>query len=153
MLDQREERERLVATLNQGRAGGWNDDEPAVVEAAANLILHRYYGSGDPDPEALGELVEIVSQALLADNRPSDVPKAEAVIRSDLGNDTDDGGEVARVDRFRLRAVVVGLASAKLELGEAEVNSVLRESEWAAFEHGFKPTLVPRPRSAPIEPD
>ena len=45
MVDQREERDQFVATLYLGVAG-LNDDEPAVVEAAAELALHATSSRG-----------------------------------------------------------------------------------------------------------
>jgi hypothetical protein len=48
MLDQQDERDRLVATLNHGSAIGWNDDEPAVVEAAGELVMRCLFGPASP---------------------------------------------------------------------------------------------------------
>jgi hypothetical protein len=140
MLDQREERDRLVRTLNGGKATGWNDDEPAVVQAATELVLSRYYSSSDQE---LGGLIALVNEVLVTGNCAKDIPKAEVVIHSAVGDDTP-GIEMMRVDRYRLRALAVGLASAKLELSAADVDSVLREAERTAFEQGFHPPLVPR---------
>jgi hypothetical protein len=50
MLDQRDERDRLASTLNR-RVAGWNDNEPAVVEAAAELGLLCYFR---PQPAQTG---------------------------------------------------------------------------------------------------
>lgn len=61
MLDRRDERDRLVSTLNRGSATGWNDDEPAVVEAAAELALRRYFGPGVTDPEKESSLGRVVT--------------------------------------------------------------------------------------------
>jgi hypothetical protein len=49
MLDRPDERDRLVPTLNRGSVTGWNDDEPAVVQAAAELVLRRFFGPGEAD--------------------------------------------------------------------------------------------------------
>jgi hypothetical protein len=147
MLDQREERDRLVRALNGGSATGWNDDEPAVVQAAIELVLSRYYGSRAADPSGLESLVTPVNEALVADSHPDDVEKAEAVIHSAAGDDTRGIEMVARIDRYRLRAVTVALASAQLELSDADVDSVLREAERVAFEQGFHPPLVQRRRA------
>lgn len=147
MLDQREERDRLVRTLNGGSATGWNEDEPAVVEAAIELLLNRHFGPGS-DPEALGELIELVSAVLVADNRPLDVPKAEALVDAALLDDACGADQVPRLDRFRLRMLVVVAAAARLNLDEADVDAALREAERVAFERGFHPPLVRRPKSA-----
>jgi hypothetical protein len=137
---------RLVRTLNGGSATGWNDDEPAVVQAAIELTLSRYYASSDQQSGELEGLISAVKRALAADNRSGDAPKAEAVILSATGDDSHGIEMVPRIHRFRLRAVTVGLASIMLELSEGEVDSVLREAERLAFEQGFHPPLVPRTR-------
>lgn len=146
MLDQREERDRLVRALNGGSATGWNDDEPAVVQAAIELVLSRYYGSRAEDPGGLEGLIALVNEALVADSRPHDGEKARAVIQAAAGDDTRGIEMVARMDRYRLRAVTVALASAQLELSDADVDSVLRAAERVAFERGFHPPMVPRRR-------
>jgi len=46
MLDQRELRDELIATLNNGEAVGWNDDEPAVVVACCELTFRRCWPDG-----------------------------------------------------------------------------------------------------------
>lgn len=148
MLDQRDERDRLVAHLNGGSSAGWNDDEPAVVQAAIDLVLKRYFGPGHPDPAVLEELLDLVTSALTADKRPQDAKNAEVVINFSLGKDSHGVDEVARIHRFRLRAIVVALASEKMDLGDADVSALLREAERLAFERGFQPTLAPRGRFA-----
>jgi len=145
MLDRRQERDRLLATLNGGSAAGWNDDEPAVVQAAFELVLKRHFDEY-PDEVKLSELLELVSATLIADSRTSDAPEAGDLIRSALGGDSEPEATLPRLERFRLQAVVVGLASMKMQLGETEVDAVLRESERVAFERGFHPPLVPRGR-------
>ncbi len=142
MLDQREERDRLVHTLNGGSATGWNDDEPAVVEAALELVLQYF----NDDQVGIGELAGLVSAALAADHRQDDGPKAAALINAALGADASGADQVARMDRFRLNMLAATAASAKLQLEEAGVDAVLREAERLAFERGWHPPLVPRIR-------
>lgn len=43
LLDQRELRRKLTTTLNNGKPG-WNDDEPAVVEAACEIAVREFFG-------------------------------------------------------------------------------------------------------------
>jgi hypothetical protein len=74
MLDQPEERDRLVRTLNGWSATGWNDDEPAVVQVAFELMLPRYYASSDQESGELEGLIGVVKRALAADNRAGDGP-------------------------------------------------------------------------------
>jgi hypothetical protein len=62
MLDQRELREQLKFTLNGGNATGWNDDEPAVMEAACELTARRYFGP-DHDVRAVTAFVSQIYPA------------------------------------------------------------------------------------------
>jgi hypothetical protein len=84
MLDQRELRDRLTATLNGGSRVGWNDDEPAVVEAASELMLRRYYGPDGPDDVAVtwiaalvetGSLLLTRSRSAIVRPKPSSAPR------------------------------------------------------------------------------
>lgn len=148
MLDQREERDRLVRTLNGGSATGWNDDEPAVVEAAAELVLRRYFGSRAPDPDKEASLSAAVTVGLSEILRPLGEQHADAVIKSALGARSPAFDALKPGDRHVLRAAVVSIASATMELDEATVDELVREAERNAFERGFHPPLIPRRWSA-----
>jgi hypothetical protein len=68
MLGQRELRDQLVSTLNGG-SRGWNDDEPAVVEAACELTARRYFGDA-PDDEKISDLARMFMEATADADRP-----------------------------------------------------------------------------------
>jgi hypothetical protein len=152
MLDQRGERDRLVRTLNGGSATGWNNDEPAVVEAAAELVLRRYLGPGEPDPDKAGSLAHAVTAGLGEIKRPLDAHHADAVIRSALGMPSPVFDALKPGDKYVLRMAAASIASVTMELDEAAVDELLREAERLAFERGFHPPLVPRGRSAAGQP-
>ena len=144
MLDRQDERDRLVRTLNGGSATGWNDDEPAVVEAAAELVLGCYFGPGEPDPEKAASLAHVVTVALGAIDRTLGEQDADAVIRSAVGGPSAHFDALKPGDRHVLTTLVVGVASAMMDLDEAAVDELLREAERIAFERGWHPPLVPR---------
>jgi hypothetical protein len=146
MLDRRDERDRLVRTLNGGSATGWNDDEPAVVEAAAELVLRRYFGPGEPDPDKAASLAHAVTVGLAEIKRPLGEQHADAVIRSALGAASPGFDALKPGDRHVLRGAAVSIASAMMELDEAAVDELLREAERLAFERGWHPPLAPRSR-------
>jgi len=148
-LDERDERDRLVRTLNGGSATGWNDDEPAVVEAAAELALQRYFGPDEPDPDKVAALAYAVTAGLGQINRPLSEPHADAVIWSALGVPSPVFEALKPGDRHVLRGLVATAASVMTELDEAQLDELLREAEWVAFERGFHPPLVRRGKSAP----
>jgi hypothetical protein len=144
MLDQRDERDRLVRTLNGGSATGWNDDEPAVVEAAAELVLRRFYGTGIADAEEVTRLASATCVSMAEVKRPLSQQHAELVIRSALGETAAGYDALSSGDRFLLQMAVTSLASIRMELDEALVDEVLREAERIAFERGYHPPLVLR---------
>lgn len=144
MLDHREERDRLVRTLNGGSATGWNDDEPAVVNATMDLLFRRYFSPDRMIHDKVERLIEVVNQALVSVDRGDDSPKAEALISAALDAHDHGADQLPARDRYQLSALVVLTASGILELDEADVNGVLREAERLAFEQGFHPPLVPR---------
>lgn len=147
MLDQPDERDRLVATLNRGSATGWNDDEPAVVEAAAELVLRRFFGPGEADADRLWWLASVTRLGMAEISRPLDEHHAEAVIRSALGEPASGLAALKPGDKHVLRGTAVTIASINMDLDEAAVDDLLREAERIAFERGWHPPLVPRGRS------
>lgn len=78
LLGQTELRDRLRPRLNGGDKG-WNDDEPAVAEAACELAVGRFFGSSY-DVRAVTAFVAELREA--TGNDPAyDQLKTEAVIR------------------------------------------------------------------------
>jgi hypothetical protein len=157
MLDHREERDRLVRTLNGGSATGWNDDEPAVVIATMDLLFRRYFSPDRMSNDKVERLIEVVNQALVSVDRRDDSAKAEALISAALDAHDHGADQIPPADRYQLSGLVVCTASSILGLEEADVNGVLREAERLAFEQGFRPPLVPRdaarrPHRAPLIP-
>ena len=148
MLDQRELRDQLTATLNGGRRTGWNDDEPAVVEAACELMLRRHYGPEGPDDASVRWLAALAREAFAADRSPIDEHHAQAIIRAALGGTTADLSMMRSGDSYRVRGAVAAFLSVRMGLNESAVDEVLREAEQMAFERGFHPPLVPRGSAA-----
>jgi hypothetical protein len=143
MLDQRELRDKLAATLNGG-SRGWNDDEPAVVEAGCELVLRRYYGPAGADEASVAWLATALREAFAADKRPIDEHQVQTVIRAALGDTTGDLGTDVSGDAYRVRAVVAAFLSVRMSLDAAAVDEILREAERVAFERGWHPPLAPR---------
>ena len=148
MLDRRDERDRLVRTLNSGNAIGCNDDEPAVAEAAAELVAQRYFGPDEPDPGKVARLTDAMAAGLDEISRPLDRRDADAAIWSALGAPSPGFDALSPGDRHVLRSAVVTVASVVMELDEAAVDGLVREAERVAFERGFHPPLAPKRRPA-----
>jgi hypothetical protein len=142
VLDRQEERDRLVRSLNGGNAAGWNDDEPAVVEAAAELVLRQYFGPGEADANEVSWLASVACASMPEVGRNLNDRHAGAVIRSALGQPgTDADAPMSSGERFLLRMAITSLASIRMDLDESRVDELLREAERVAFDRGFHPLL------------
>lgn len=140
LMGQSELRDRLSSNLNGGRGGGWNDDEPAVVEAACELVARRFFGASY-DVRTITAFVAEMREAT-ANNPPLDQLKAEAVIRLALGErDVDDRGITAG-QKYLIRSLVTVFGCGKLRLKEADIDQVVTEAEKIAVERGWKPPLA-----------
>lgn len=139
LLGQTELRDRLRPRLNGGDKG-WNDDEPAVAEAACELAVGRFFGSSY-DVRAVTAFVAELREA--TGNDPAyDQLKTEAVIRLALGGQDLDTAGITAVQKFSTRLMVLTVAFAKLGLGEAEVDQLIADAEKIAFARGFDPPLA-----------
>ncbi len=147
MLDRPDERDRLVATLNWGSATGWNDDEPAVVQATAELVLRRFFGPGEAESDKVSWLASAACVSMAEIRRLLDERHAEAVIRSALGEPAPGFDALTPSDRVVLQGAVASLASINMDVDEASVDELLREAERVAFERGWHPPLAPRGRA------
>ena len=125
MLDRRDERDRLVRTGNGGNATGWNDDEPAVAEAAAELVARRYRGLGEPEPDKAPRLAQAMTAGLGEISRPLGQRDADAAIWSAQGAPSPGFDARSPGDRHVLRSAVVAVASVMMELDEAAVDELL----------------------------
>jgi hypothetical protein len=139
LLGQRELRERLQSTLNGGRRTGWNDDEPAVVEAACELAARRFFGASY-DVRTVTAFVWEMREAT-ANDPPLDQLKAEAVIRLALGDKEVDTEGITPGQKYLIRCQATTYASAKLGLGEAEIDQMITDAEKIAVERGWDPPI------------
>ena len=134
-------REQLRPTLNGGKPG-WNDDEPAVVEAACELAVRRYF-TQEYDVRAVADFV--AELRLAAGNEPPlDQLRTEAVIRSALGEGDVVTDDITAGQQFHMRVAVIALLTFRLRLDEAAIDKLINDSERIAFERGWHPALVAR---------
>jgi len=139
LLRQTELRDRLHPKLNGGDKG-WNDDEPAVVQAACELAVARFFGTSY-DVRAITAFVAELREAT-ANDPAYDQLKTEAVIRSALGEQDVDTAGITAGQKFSIRLMVLTLAFGKLGLSEANVDHLITDAEKIAVERGFDPPLV-----------
>jgi hypothetical protein len=129
-------REALVPGLNGGKAG-WNDDEPAVVQAAAGLLLRRYLGSRY-DQQALTAFVSQITGALTP--RPEvDSAAIETMARVALGEPQVTAHGITPGQQLGSCLIVATMASDKLALTDVAIDQVITQSEQIAREQGWNP--------------
>jgi hypothetical protein len=144
MLGQSQLREQLRPALNGGRRG-WNDDEPAVVEAACQLTAVKFFGT-DYDPRVISYFVEELGVAT-SNEPPLDPSETEAIIRYALGDKSARTQGITPAQKYLTHGLVATFASAKLRLPEADVNQIIVDAEKMAFKHDWKPPLAGRETS------
>lgn len=139
LLGEQKLRGQLKLRLNEGKRTGWNNDEPAVLEAACELAVRRFFGS-DYSTVAVAEFVSELQMA--AGAALIGQPEAEMLIRSAYGDQDVRLKDITPGKRFQLRSAIVALAVGKLKLGEAAIDQLIFESERVAFARGWKPPLA-----------
>jgi hypothetical protein len=147
MLDQRELRDNLVSTLNNGEPIGWNDDEPAVVVACCELVIRQCWPDGptQADVEALCALCEAAfTQGSV---KPASPGSIEAVIRATLRGNDDRAPGVSSGDSYRISTLLAGLLADQADLSETEVDELVKKAERAAFDRRWHPPLARRQRT------
>lgn len=139
MLDQDDLRRELAPGLNHGKPG-WNNDEPAVVEALCQLAVLRLFGD-DYDAREVTALVSEFWHAFAHDQH-LDQLKIETVIKAALGEKDVAIADIRRTDQFHIRAAVASIATRKLKFTEKDIDHLIVESERLAFERGWNPPLA-----------
>jgi hypothetical protein len=140
LLNHVELRKRLNATLNNGQPG-WNDDEPAVLEAAVELAMHETFGD-DYDVRAVTEWVARFRAAIHSAEPPPKL-EVEALVRSALGETDVVISDIRPYTRYVRRLTI--LARAKVQLGwdEPTVDRIIVAAETKAIERGWNPPRLP----------
>jgi hypothetical protein len=139
LLRQHELRDELRPALNNGHKG-WNDDEPAVVQAAGEIILRQYFGAGY-DVRAV---TDFVSELREAANNNGQLPrlKTEAVIRGALGETDVDTSGISSSEKLNVYFLSTVLARGKLKISDRDVDELIAEAERVAFGRGWHPPLA-----------
>jgi hypothetical protein len=136
LLNQRELRAKLDTALNNGKPG-WNDDEPAVVEAACEIAAREYFGS-DYDVRAITSLVSRLRSRFRSAEPPEQLV-TEALIRSALGEADVVTADIEPVQKFRIRGWVTVEIRIRLGWDEAAVDQLIVAAEQMALERGWNP--------------
>lgn len=140
VVEDLETRRRLGRKLNGG-ADGWNDDEPAVVEAACELAVHQFFGSSY-DVRAVTNFVSEVRGRVQGSQTPINQLETEAVIRSGLGERDVDISDLRRMSLLNIRTIAFVRICIKLALDKQAVDQLIAEAEHVAFDRGWNPPLA-----------
>ena len=140
LLRQYDLRDRLILKLNGGQEVGWNDDEPAVVEAACELSVRRYFGA-PYDASAVTEFVRELRE-VTDDDVAFPQLKTEPVIRAALGEMDTAAGDIKRGEKYRIQLAAISLAQGSLGRDETVINELILDAERVAGERGWNPPLA-----------
>jgi len=141
LMRESEVRRQLTRELNGGKRG-WNYDEPAVVEAACELMVRRFFGTSYDVREITAAVSFLRTADQAKDKTPHGQLEMEAVIRSALGEtDVDISGIIPPV-LMEIRGAAAAYCSFKLALPESDIVQMIAEAERMAFERGWNPPLA-----------
>jgi hypothetical protein len=137
--------QRLDGKLNRGQKG-WNDDEPAVVEAVCQLAVRRFFGVvRDRDTGKLVSVEEFVSDLLARISKTRMLfgqEDAEAVIRAALDDSAEVPPHIGRGELLGIRGVAAFSVTQVLKFDAEDCDHLIVEAEDLAIARGYSPPLV-----------
>jgi hypothetical protein len=139
LLNQRDLTKHLKTSLNYGKPG-WNDDEPAVVEALCEIAVRQYFGV-DYDVRAITSFVSQMRSQIHSVAPPEQLA-TEALIRSALGETDVATDDIKGGQKWVIQISVLTQVSLRLGWDEATVDQRIVEGERVAFERGWHPPLA-----------
>lgn len=133
----REGRDRLVHKLNRGEKG-WNEDEPAVVEAICQLAVRQFFGA---HLVPIDDFVADMCKKISIYRTPPRQADMEAVIRAALDDGPPAPSEVSRSELLNIRSAVTAGITDSLRLDAAAIDHLVAEAESVAMMRGYSPPL------------
>jgi hypothetical protein len=131
-----EDYRRLARTLNHGQKG-WNDDEPAVVAAACEMAVRRFFATYRHVP--VEEFVTDMCERIAKERAPSPQVDMEAVIRAALNENCDVPLDIKRGELLRIRGAVTANITDILKLNADAIDDFVAEAETVAIARGYSP--------------
>lgn len=120
--------------------GGWNYDEPAVVEAVSAIPARKLFPAG-LDTQAISAFVSDIRSRVHSTTPPGQ-PEIEAVIRVVLGDPDVVVSHIPHLEIFQAQVLVAAAACRRLGLDEAAIDQMIAEGERIAFVQGWHPPLA-----------
>lgn len=142
-LGMTEERDLLSHMLNGGKPG-WNDDEPAVIQAASELAARRYFGptaSADQIATAAAQVVEADRRGADLRGRAGSLPDktyVQAVLRHDTGDRPAGWDNIRPSVALHIRGAFIVFVVTALDI-VFELDTLIRDAEALAFARGLNP--------------
>ncbi len=144
-LDDQKTRDRFSSQLNGGQKG-WNQDQPAVVQAACELPMTRLFERASHTSDVDHYVAELYSRwdVLPEPDRQGPVSQAVAVevVRTALG-ESGDLTSLNPLDLMVIRTVSVAVACASMGMSATQVEQLIAAAERIAFRRGWSPPLAP----------
>jgi hypothetical protein len=131
---------RLSSMLNGGKPG-WNQDEPAVVEAACALVLHRFFRPDYDVREVTAYVSDLLARAHESEMRAGHL-EIEAVVRLALGDTGVELEGIRPAVLHNIRGIVTMDIADRLDLSKPEIDQMLSDAEQIAFRRGWNPPLA-----------
>jgi hypothetical protein len=139
VLNDNDSRRELAACLNGGKPG-WNDDEPAVLQAVCELALRRFFGES-PDMGAVREFVSEMRRKIARGKTPPAQASVEAVIRVALGEEASEISTLKGSELINIRVAVTGAICDLLNLSDRQINEMIIAGENMAKARGWAPPI------------
>jgi|HubBroStandDraft_5_1064220.scaffolds.fasta_scaffold706979_1 hypothetical protein len=142
LLGDRVRAEKLTTRLNSGSPKGWTLDEPAVVRAAFDLAMDRYF-DGRYDPPGVEAFAARLQEAVSEWDKIIEVDLVQRLIRQSLRGEgpSQDDPNVRVMQHIHMAAVK--LATMELAMTAPEISSLICQAEVLARDRGWDPPLGP----------
>jgi hypothetical protein len=142
LLDDRVRAEKLVTRMNSGSPKGWTLDEPAVVRAAFDLAMDRYF-DGRYDPPEVAAFAARLREGVGEQDKIVEVNLVQRLIRQSLrGEDPSQDDPSVRVMQH-IHLAALKLATMESGISEPEKSSLICQAEVLARDRGWDPPPGP----------
>jgi hypothetical protein len=138
LLGDREGYARLGPLLNRDEKG-WNEDEPAVVKAACQLMVREYFRAYKH--VSIEAFVADIWDRIAKQRTPPRQEDMETVIRAALNESIEVPPHIRRGELHGIRGAVTANISDILRLDVARIDRLVTEAETTARARGYDPPL------------